>query len=129
MISSISAHRFLARFRADHESLHKSELHTFQNLISDSDLHKCEIIRWFLQRKVEVPMSAYSHQLLIAFLEQQRYLLLLKIINEHMHIRGQSRMAAKRARCHGRVCGRAASLVGCVRIAVVSAVAVSMLTG
>jgi len=88
---SIAAHRFLSRFRADHESLHKSELHTFQNLISDSDLHKCEIIRWFLQRKVEVAMSAYSHQLLIAFLEENRHLLLLKIINEHMHIRGQRR--------------------------------------
>lgn len=85
------AHKFLSKYRAEHEMLHKSELLAFQNLTTDSDLQKCDIVRWFLQRKVEIPMSSFAHQLLISFLEENNYLLLLKIVNEHLHIKIMSR--------------------------------------
>jgi hypothetical protein len=81
------AHRFLARHRGEHEVLHRAELQVFQNLITDSDLQKCEIIRWFLQRKVEVALSSFSHQLLLSFLHENNFVLLLKIVNEHLHIK------------------------------------------
>lgn len=85
------AHRFLARYRSEHEVAHKSELLAFRNLTSDTDLQKCDIVRWFSQRKVEVPMSSFSHHLLVSFLEERNYLLLLKIVNDHLHIKIISR--------------------------------------
>lgn len=85
------AARFLARFRAEHEQLHKSELYTLQNITSDSELQRSEMGRFFLQRKVDVPMSSWAHQLLVTYLTEHKFILLLKLLNDSVHVRITSR--------------------------------------
>lgn len=85
------AQRFLARFRADHEQQHKSELYTLQNITTDSELQRSDIGRFFMQRKVDLAMSSWAHQLLITYLTEQKFILLLKLLNDGVHVRITSR--------------------------------------
>ncbi len=41
----------------------------------------------FLAQKVEIQLSSFSHHLLISFVEESMLMLLLRLINDHLHLK------------------------------------------
>jgi hypothetical protein len=56
-MSTSAATIFFTKWRSEYELQHAAELRAFQSIKTYSDLQVCELLRWFIQRKVEVMVS------------------------------------------------------------------------
>jgi len=81
----VNAVHFISQHKDRHKA-HNNEIEKLQVLMP-SQVKSSEIGLYYLetQRKFSIQMSAFSHKLLVHFLEDKRLMLLLRIINEHIH--------------------------------------------
>jgi WD40 associated region in TFIID subunit, NTD2 domain len=77
----------MSAFRQEFEQLHGDEMERLSNIHDAGQLKDNAFAAIFKSNKFNVCMSAYSFQLLISFLQEQKSFLFIKIINQYVKIR------------------------------------------
>lgn len=78
---------FLSSFRKEFQQNHGDELDKLSGIYDASHLRDNQIAVAFKSNKFNISMNAYSFQLLINFLQEQKAILFIKIINQYVRIR------------------------------------------
>jgi transcription initiation factor TFIID subunit 5 len=87
----IVAAAFLKAHYREHERIHGSELMQLRSINSKESIQANEVARTFTKGKVDIQLTSYSQQLLMAFLEESHLMLLLNLINKRINLKVVSR--------------------------------------
>ena len=82
---------FFSQHRKDHEALHLSELSMLAHIHNDAAIRAHDYTRLALSRRIELTMSAFTSELLTAFLEHEGLVTAAYILTEHTQIKLLSR--------------------------------------
>jgi len=81
---------FIDEHKKEHvESAFGKEVHSLVSLGFPEDISKNEVAKKFLDHRLEIMMSSYSHKLLFSFLHEHKLFLVLRVLNEHVNLRSQ----------------------------------------
>jgi len=78
---------FLSKYKKEHEEFHDAEIKAIISIKTPEQLEQSEIAQKFLQTKYPVRLCTNSFDLLIAYLMEHKFMLILAIINQHVDIR------------------------------------------
>lgn len=81
------AAEFMHNYKSDHVKRFGNEIRSVMSLFYPDDLETNETAKRLRGNKIDVPLSAYSHQLLLSFLQDNKMYLLLKLLNEYVNLR------------------------------------------
>lgn len=80
-------HHFFDKFRDEFILLHGDEMARLNGISDSSQLKENTLASTYRNNKYNLTMSAYSFQLLVNFLQENNYFVLLKILNQYINIR------------------------------------------
>lgn len=80
--------RFLEILKADHDLRHRDALFSISSIKDASCIRENETAAIFLQNRYFVSLSSYAFQLLMFFIEENRLMHIIKIVNQYINIRG-----------------------------------------
>lgn len=80
------AKKFFDKFKPDHVELHAQEIQKLSSVMIPMHLKENELAMRFRQNKFNLKMCEYSFKLMMSFLQDNDFVLLLRIINEHINI-------------------------------------------
>lgn len=80
------AKKFFEKFKTEHMELHSQDIQKLSSLVMPMHLKENELAVRFRQNKFNLKMCEYSFKLLMSFLQDNGFVLLLRIINEHINI-------------------------------------------
>eukprot|EP00730_Choanoeca_flexa_P003596 TRINITY_DN11450_c0_g1_i4.p1 TRINITY_DN11450_c0_g1~~TRINITY_DN11450_c0_g1_i4.p1 ORF type:complete len:677 (+),score=115.39 TRINITY_DN11450_c0_g1_i4:3-2033(+) len=81
-----TAQRFMNANHGEHINLHRTEVESLKRITRLDQLESNETARAFRNNKYNLSLSSYSFELLLAFVQEHRYMSLLRIINQHLDI-------------------------------------------
>ena len=82
---------FFSAHRKDHEALHGPELTMLSHIHSDQHIRQHDYTRLALSRRIELTMSAFTCELLTAYIENEGLVTAAYILTEHSQIKILSR--------------------------------------
>ena len=77
-------------FQSDHLELHGQEIARLAGIVEPAHLIENEAVQNFRNFKYGVRMSRYSFELLLCFLQDNKFMLLLRIMNQYVSIQGKN---------------------------------------
>ncbi|KAJ3032289.1 Transcription initiation factor TFIID subunit 5 [Rhizophlyctis rosea] len=80
------ASRFWDLYRSDHLETHVSVLNALSSIKNEHHLAENETARQFRSQKFFIRMSRYSFEMLLGFLQDNHFSLLLRLVNEYVNI-------------------------------------------
>ncbi|KAI8366841.1 WD40-repeat-containing domain protein [Radiomyces spectabilis] len=83
---SEQAHYFMETFKQDHMATHSSDITTFASLIDPQHVQDNAIAQLYLNNKYHLQLSAVPLELLVNYLQDNKFRLLLRIYNQHLNI-------------------------------------------
>ncbi|KAI9205820.1 WD40-repeat-containing domain protein [Polychytrium aggregatum] len=84
------ARHFLDAFRLDFIEEHGQDIQRLSSILEPHHIQENEFAQLFRKSKYTVILSRYSYELLIAFLQDNKLFLLLRIVNQHINIQATS---------------------------------------
>uniref|UniRef100_A0A6B2KZ13 TFIID subunit TAF5 NTD2 domain-containing protein n=1 Tax=Arcella intermedia TaxID=1963864 RepID=A0A6B2KZ13_9EUKA len=81
------ASSFLRRHRSEHSEKHKQEIDRLETVLTPEHMKENEMVINFREHKFNLQMCSYSFELLLAFLHDKKFMLLLSIINQYLIIK------------------------------------------
>eukprot|EP00026_Physarum_polycephalum_P004444 Phypoly_transcript_04463.p1 GENE.Phypoly_transcript_04463~~Phypoly_transcript_04463.p1 ORF type:complete len:668 (+),score=124.44 Phypoly_transcript_04463:86-2005(+) len=84
---SEEAHKLMDQVSPDHTEFHEDELKRLRGVTTPAHVLENELAIMFRNNKFNVTLSAYSFDLLLNFLNDARFMLLLSIVNQYLSIR------------------------------------------
>lgn len=82
------AKSFMEQFKSDHIDLHRQELLKLTAILNREQMRENEFAQALRRDKTVIEMTSYTFELLLSFLQEKKYVFLLKILNEHIRIKG-----------------------------------------
>ncbi|XP_049849911.1 uncharacterized protein LOC126320459 [Schistocerca gregaria] len=83
---TIAANKFLNKYIKEYERDNAEELYQIASIQSVDHLVHNELVSLWRQNKYVVKMCAFSFELLMSFLQDRNYMMLIVLINEHISI-------------------------------------------
>ncbi|KAI9092431.1 WD40-repeat-containing domain protein [Phlyctochytrium arcticum] len=80
------AKHFLEHFRSDHTELHGQDMARLAAITEPQHIAESDLAQNYRNNRYGIRMSRYSFELLISFLQDSKFMLLLRIVNEHITI-------------------------------------------
>eukprot|EP01094_Clydonella_sp_ATCC50884_P025273 TRINITY_DN6585_c0_g2_i2.p1 TRINITY_DN6585_c0_g2~~TRINITY_DN6585_c0_g2_i2.p1 ORF type:complete len:640 (-),score=127.87 TRINITY_DN6585_c0_g2_i2:170-2089(-) len=80
------AQEFMSAFAAEHEVLHLSEVQALQGVTLPSHVHESEVAKSYRTNRCVFRLCQSSFELLISFLHDRDFMILLSIINERLNL-------------------------------------------
>lgn len=77
---------FLDHFKREFQTTYSSELRTLQTIVEPQHVKENELAQQYLKTRFSIPLSRYSFELLLSFFQENKFMLLLRILNEHVNI-------------------------------------------
>ncbi|KAJ3411859.1 Transcription initiation factor TFIID subunit 5 [Chytridiales sp. JEL 0842] len=74
-------------FASDHMDVHKSETLRLRTIVTPDHIAENELAQTFLKNRYGVRMSRYSFELLLSFLQDNKFMLLTRVLNRHVSIK------------------------------------------
>ncbi|KAJ3223758.1 Transcription initiation factor TFIID subunit 5 [Clydaea vesicula] len=81
------AQTLMKSFEQDHQEQHSQDLEKLSCVLSKNHLVENEFVKEFKSSKYKIRMSRYSFELLLSFLQNNKMMLILRILNEHLAIK------------------------------------------
>lgn len=81
-----TARKFLDKFKSDHMEFHGQEIQKLSSVMTLIHLKENELAMRFRQNKYNLKMCEYSFTLIMSFLQDNSFVLLLRIINAYVNI-------------------------------------------
>lgn len=88
--STNEASEFLQKFKSDHHEQHLEEITRLSSIVDPRHLNENLIAKNFRSSKYGVKMCKYSFELLLYFLQDNKFMLLLRLINQYINIESSS---------------------------------------
>ncbi|TPX63538.1 hypothetical protein SpCBS45565_g06517 [Spizellomyces sp. 'palustris'] len=80
------AKHFMELFRVDHSELHGQDIARLSAILEPHHVSENDLAQNFRANRYGLRMSRYSFELLLSFLQDNNFMLLLRIVNEHISI-------------------------------------------
>ncbi|RKO89105.1 hypothetical protein BDK51DRAFT_9529, partial [Blyttiomyces helicus] len=80
------AKHFFDLFNSDHAEMHGSDIQRLSTLSDPQHVKENDLAQRFRNNKFCIRMSKYGFELLLSYLSDNRFMLLLRLINEHISI-------------------------------------------
>ncbi|GJJ76979.1 transcription initiation factor TFIID subunit 5 [Entomortierella parvispora] len=80
------AKHFMDTYRSDHIELHSPDIIRLATVIEVQHVKENELAQMYKNNKYHLRMSPVSLELLIAFLQDNKFIVLLRIVNQHLNI-------------------------------------------
>jgi hypothetical protein len=90
----------------EHEQYHRRELEELKAVTTVEHMAKNKFVTHFRSKKYNLVLCSYSFELLLAYVQEQKFMTILSIINQHLDIKGAVRACTHLARRFWGVCGR-----------------------
>ncbi|KAG0270202.1 Transcription initiation factor TFIID subunit 5 [Actinomortierella ambigua] len=81
-----NARKFMESYRADHMELHAQDMARLATITDAQQAKENELAQMYRTNKYHVRLSQVSFELLIAFLQDNKFMVLLRIVNQHLNI-------------------------------------------
>lgn len=75
-------------YRVDHVELHTPDLNTFASITELHHIRENEIAQMYRNNKYNLRMSGVPFELFLNYLQDNRFMLLLRIVNQYLNIQG-----------------------------------------
>ncbi|CEI89162.1 hypothetical protein RMCBS344292_03530 [Rhizopus microsporus] len=82
------AQEFMKAYRVDHVELHTPDLNTFASITELHHIRENEIAQMYRNNKYNLRMSGVPFELFLNYLQDNRFMLLLRIVNQYLNIQG-----------------------------------------
>jgi len=79
--------KFLTTHRHEHSDKHRQEIDRLQTVVTPEHMKENDLVHNFRKNKQNLQMCSYSFELLLAFLHERKFMLLLSIINQYLDIK------------------------------------------
>nr|KAJ3423236.1 Transcription initiation factor TFIID subunit 5 [Polyrhizophydium stewartii] len=80
--------------KTDHMEHHIQDMHRLSGIVDAQHMGESEFVQNFRQNKYGVKMSKYAFELLLCFLQDNKFMLLLRIMNQYVSIQAVSDKSA-----------------------------------
>ncbi|KAG0306688.1 Transcription initiation factor TFIID subunit 5 [Dissophora globulifera] len=80
------ASSFMERFQADHQEMHSQDITRLATITDPQHVQENELAQIYKTNKYHLRMAPVAFELLIAFLEDNKFIVLLRIVNQHLDI-------------------------------------------
>jgi len=82
------ARDFVERHIHEHKDLHGDEINRVISVTTRQQLEENEVTKKWRNNKFNVKMCRYSYNLLISFLQQSKFMGILGLVNQYLHLKG-----------------------------------------
>jgi transcription initiation factor TFIID subunit 5 len=83
------AKSFMENFRSDHLEMHSQDIARLTTITDPQHVAENELAQMYKTNKYHLRLTPVSFELLIAFLEDNKFMVLLRIVNQHLDIQGE----------------------------------------
>ncbi|KAF9582390.1 Transcription initiation factor TFIID subunit 5 [Lunasporangiospora selenospora] len=80
------AKKFMESYRSDHLEMHSPDIARFSTISDPQHVKENDLAQIYKTNKYHLRLSPVSFELLIAFLQDNKFILLLRIVNQHLEI-------------------------------------------
>ncbi|KAF9956224.1 Transcription initiation factor TFIID subunit 5, partial [Modicella reniformis] len=77
---------FMENFKSDHLEMHSQDIARLATITDAQHITENELAQMYKTNKYHLRMAPVSFELLIAFLEDNKFIVLLRIVNQHLNI-------------------------------------------
>eukprot|EP00038_Savillea_parva_P011335 m.196804 g.196804 ORF g.196804 m.196804 type:complete len:680 (+) comp19909_c0_seq1:100-2139(+) len=81
------AKKFVENHAVEHEQYHKRELEELKAVTTIDHMAKNAFVNQFRRQKYNLVLCSYSFELLLAYVQEQKFMTILSIINQHLDIK------------------------------------------
>ncbi|KAI8320440.1 WD40 repeat-like protein [Martensiomyces pterosporus] len=81
------AAEFMEKHSRDHAIFHSRDVETLRTLTAQSHVEENELAKLFRSNKYSIRMTRVGFELLLSFLQDHQYTLLMRTVNQHLNIR------------------------------------------
>ncbi|KAG0055098.1 Transcription initiation factor TFIID subunit 5 [Gryganskiella cystojenkinii] len=80
------AKHFMDTYKSDHMELHSPDIVRLATVMESQHIQENELAQMYKNNKYHLRMSPISLELLVAFLQDNKFIVLLRIVNQHLNI-------------------------------------------
>ena len=81
-----TAVNFMQLFRSDHADAHEAEIQRLSAVVTPQHMKENELVGIFRKNKFNIKMCSYASELLLSFLQNNKLMSLLSIVNQYLNI-------------------------------------------
>lgn len=89
MESHIVAKHFMDTYKHDHLELHTPDINRLATITNESHVQENELAQIYRQNKYIMRMSSVPFELFLNYLQDNKFMLLLRIVNQYLNIQGE----------------------------------------
>lgn len=79
---------FMQTYKKDHVELHMQDISRLETLASPEHVQENELAQMYRNNKYNLRMSSVPFELFLNYLQDNKYMLLLRIVNQYLNIQG-----------------------------------------
>lgn len=79
----------MEKYRVDHTSFQQNEIERLAGVTTPQHINENELVHIFRDHKYNVRLCSYSFELLVSFLHEKKFMLLLSIVNRYLNVIGK----------------------------------------
>jgi transcription initiation factor TFIID subunit 5 len=79
----------MATYRIDHVELHTPDLNTLSTVIEPQHVRENELAQMYRSNKYNLRMSSVPFELFLNYLQDNKFMLLLRVVNQYLNIQGK----------------------------------------
>lgn len=75
-------------YKSDHVELHTPDIQTFETVTETHHLRENELAQMYRNNKYNIRMSGVPFELFLNYLQDNKFMMLLRIVNQYLNIQG-----------------------------------------
>lgn len=79
---------FMQTYKKDHVELHMQDISRLETVTSPEHVQENELAQMYRNNKYNLRMSSVPFELFLNYLQDNKYMLLLRIVNQYLNIQG-----------------------------------------
>lgn len=83
------AKQFMKTYRIDHAELHTPDLNTLETVTEPQHVRENELAQMYRSNKYNLRMSSVPFELFLNYLQDNKFMLLLRVVNQYLNIQGE----------------------------------------
>lgn len=92
MLIFLIAKEFMETYKNDHIELHMLDINRFETVTTPEHVRENELAQLYRSNKYNLRMSGVPFELFLNYLQDNKYMLLLRIVNQYLNIQGNGSM-------------------------------------
>lgn len=90
LIAFVLAARFIEKYKGDHVELHTPDLNSLETVTEPQHIRENELAQMYRNNKYNLRMSGVPFELFLNYLQDNKFMLLLRVVNQYLNIQGNN---------------------------------------